>query len=271
MTYPLVTAVINGSADPADAGTSLNLAAAFSGRRRKVLLVDTADGQRRYSPRTECRMTAASGGSTGAGAALDSLLVDGPSGILVLPASSLVDNLGRIGAAEKLAIFSSIESLNDSVDVIIVNTRAETSNDLLFLDSAAHNIVVSSSTDPESLKRAVTLMQTIFTDYRETTFKALITEARSEEEGLDAFRGLSIMTAEAQLPVSLDYLGSVPVDEFIELASFMGRPVVELFPESASARAFLDIAAKISDLPPGGTCKGSMQFFWRHMLEAGRV
>jgi hypothetical protein len=68
------------------------------------------------------------------------------------------------------------------------------------------------------------------------------------------------------LNVSLDYLGAIPHDHASSWAVRQQKPLLELYPSTASASYFYQLARLILDLPGSVHPKGSLQFFWRHLF-----
>jgi flagellar biosynthesis protein FlhG len=72
------------------------------------------------------------------------------------------------------------------------------------------------------------------------------------------------------LGVGIDYLGSVPYDDYVHRAVQKQVPVVEQFPGSRAARAITRLAERIEQGSRGASVSGGVQFFLERMLAADR-
>ncbi len=84
-------------------------------------------------------------------------------------------------------------------------------------------------------------------------------------EAEESFRRLSMVT-ERFLNVSLDYLGCLPHDNAFSGAVRQQKPLLELYPSTAAASCFYQLARLILDLPGSTHPKGTIQFFWRRLF-----
>ena len=79
------------------------------------------------------------------------------------------------------------------------------------------------------------------------------------------YRKLSLV-AERFLHISINFLGSIPFDPRLAEAVCQQRPLVELYPQSKAAQAFLGLAHDLAEWPLPESPKGGLQFFWQSLL-----
>jgi flagellar biosynthesis protein FlhG len=72
------------------------------------------------------------------------------------------------------------------------------------------------------------------------------------------------------LGVGIDYLGSVPYDDYVHRAVQKQVPVVEQFPGSRAARASTRLAERIEQGSRVANVSGGVQFFLERLLAADR-
>jgi flagellar biosynthesis protein FlhG len=65
----------------------------------------------------------------------------------------------------------------------------------------------------------------------------------------------------------VDYLGFVPFDEKLPAAVKEQRPVLEIYPQALSSRAFVDIARALMEKPMPARAEGQVQFLWHHLFQ----
>ncbi len=197
---------------------------------------------------------------------LEEVLVRGPEGVLVLPASSGIEELTNINEFERLRLIDEFDSFEEDIDVLLIDTSGGISSNVTFFCMAAQDIVVVINPEPTSLTDAYALIKILYTKYQEREFRILVNCAGSSSEALDVFRRLHIVT-ERFLNLSLDYLGFIPLDGAVQRAVRAQKTVVISEPESISARCFKDLARKIGN-GSQHKLKGSIQFFLGNLFGA---
>jgi flagellar biosynthesis protein FlhG len=196
---------------------------------------------------------------------LRDVLVDGPHGIKILPASSGIQELTALDEFQRLKILEEFDAYADDFDVLLIDTAAGISENVAFFCVAAQQIILVTSPEPTSLTDAYALIKVLFTRYQEKEFHVLVNSARSPEEALQVFKRLS-MAAERFLSISLDYLGYIPYDDSVPKAVRSQRPFVDAYPQSFASKRICDVASKV--LQSKGKVKGTLQFFIGNLLSA---
>jgi flagellar biosynthesis protein FlhG len=108
-------------------------------------------------------------------------------------------------------------------------------------------------------------MKVLSTQHSERRFRLLVSMTRTPTDGRDVYRKLSLVS-ERYLHISIDFLGSIPYDPRLVEAVCQQRPLVELYPQSKAAQAFLSLAHDVADWPLPESPKGGLQFFWKSLL-----
>lgn len=199
---------------------------------------------------------------------LDEVVVDGPHGVKILPASSGVQELTALNEFQRLKLLELFDSYEDNLDLLLVDTAAGITENVAFFCVAAQETIIVTSPEPTALTDAYALIKVLFTRYQEKEFNILINSARSSDEALEMFRRLSI-AAERFLNISLDYLGYIPFDESVKKAVRSQRAFVDLYPGSLASKRICDIASRISS--SNNKVKGGLQFFIGNLLSAPSV
>ncbi|GMT47652.1 MAG: site-determining protein [bacterium] len=198
---------------------------------------------------------------------LEEVIVKGPEGVMVLPASSGIEELTRINEFERLRLLDEFDSFDEDVDVLLIDTSGGISSNVTFFCMAAQDIVVVITPEPTSLTDAYALIKLLYSKYQEREFKILVNCAGSSSEALEVFKRLHIVT-ERFLNIALDYLGFIPHDSAIPRAVRSQQTVVTSEPESLSAQGFNELAFKLgNDTKP--RLKGSIQFFLGNLFGVG--
>jgi flagellar biosynthesis protein FlhG len=195
---------------------------------------------------------------------LGEVIVEGPMGVKVLPASSGVQELTHLDAFQRMRLLEEFEAYEGDIDVLLIDTSAGISENVAFFCVASREIVIITSPEPTALTDAYALIKVLFTRYQEKEFRVLVNSARSAADALDVYRKLAV-AADRFLNVSLDYLGYLPFDKSVHDAVRAQKPFLEMFPDGPAARAIGELASRFAE-PPAEDAKGGLQFFMGNLF-----
>lgn len=195
---------------------------------------------------------------------LRDVLVEGPEGILILPASSGIEELTNLNEFQRLRLLDEFDALDIEIDFLLVDTSAGVSSNVTFFCIAVQEKIVVVTPEPTSLTDAYALIKVLNTKYDEKDFSVLVNNVRGPEEAISVFKSLQRAT-EKFLNLSLDYLGFIPADINIPRAVRNQKPVLVYNPECPSSKAFLDISKRINNYN-GIKTKSNVQLFFSSLL-----
>ncbi len=193
---------------------------------------------------------------------LSDIAMTGPGGIRILPASSGVQDLTHLTPPQQILLQQELDDLASSIDLLLIDTGAGISSNVLFFASAAHEILVVASPEPTSITDAYALMKVLSHRYHETHFRLLVNMARNQREGRDVFRKIGLV-ADRFLNISIDYIGCIPDDDYVPLSVCRQRPVIDLYPQAPASLAFQRLAGIVERWPVTRAPKGGVQFLWQ--------
>lgn len=199
---------------------------------------------------------------------LDTILTEGPEGIKILPAGSGVQRFTRLDALHKMRLMEALDAMNNDFDFVLIDTEAGISENVTYFSTAAQEILVVTTPEPTAITDAYALMKLLSNQYHEKHFSLIVNFIKSEDEALDVYRKLT-MVANRYLDISIDYLGSIPHDKMMVAAIRKQQVLVQLYPESKTAGAFQALARTVVQDSQTIAPKGSMQFFWKRLVEFG--
>jgi len=201
---------------------------------------------------------------------MQEILIKGPGGMKILPASSGVQELSDLNENQKMFLLNELDDMAGLVDFLIIDTSAGISSNVLYFNMAAEESIILITPEPTSMMDAYTLMKVLSTHYRKRRFMILVNSARSSLEAKEVFRKISRIVDRFSGDVSLDYLGFIPFDENLPKAVKQQRAVLDIFPNSKSSRSFFRIAKKIIEGPVRFQKNGNIQFFWRSLIQCNQ-
>jgi flagellar biosynthesis protein FlhG len=197
---------------------------------------------------------------------LADVIVEGPEGVLIIPASSGVQELAHLTNGQKLNLLSEFDTLNEDFDVFLIDTGAGISSNIIYFNIAAQERIVVATCDPSSIRAASALMEVILTQHGTRRFKLLVNMVDDEEEAISVFERLSDKVEPFGKDISLQYLGFIPKDDNFQRAAKEQCAVLQRYPESKSSRGFCDLAERLLARPGNGPSDGNIKFFWRKLM-----
>ena len=199
---------------------------------------------------------------------LEAILVEGPEGIRILPAGSGVQRFTRLDSEQKMQLLEALDGMHSEFDFVLIDTEAGISENVTYFNTAAQEILVVTTPEPTAITDAYALMKLLSNQFHEKHFNLIVNFIRNEEEALDVYRKLT-MVANRYLDIAIDYIGSIPRDKLMVEAIRRQQVLVQLFPECRTSQAFEALARTVLQEPHAAEPKGSIQFFWRRLLEVG--
>jgi len=260
-----VVAVTSGKGGVGKTNVTANLAVALAHLGRRVMVLDADLGLGNLDVLLGLTPKFSLADVLSGQRRLREVLVPGPGGITVLPAGSGFQNLTALSDHQIRELQSEMDELQEETDILLIDTGAGIGRNVTSFATMAQDIIVVAAPEPTSLTDAYALMKVLSTQYGERRFRLLVSMTRSATDGQDVYRKLSLV-AERFLHISINFLGSIPFDPRLAEAVCQQRPLVELYPQSKAAQAFLGLAHDLAEWPLPESPKGGLQFFWQSLL-----
>lgn len=264
---PKVIAVSSGKGGVGKTNFVVNIATYISALGKKVLVIDADLGLANIdvllgiAPKYNLRHVLMGQKR------LSEIIINGPSGILILPASSGVRELTNLNNFQKIQMLSEIESLDIPLDIILIDTGAGISDNVLFFCGSAQETIVIVTSEPTSLADAYALIKILAKDFGKECFKVLVNMTRSEKEAFSTFRKLAIVT-DKFLNLSIDYLGWLPYEPHVKDAIIAQKTFVSLYPNSPFTKRLYGLGEKLLEMTPKDS-EGGLQIFFKKALRIG--
>ena len=195
------------------------------------------------------------------------ILVKGPGGMSIMPASSGVLDLVDLNESQKIFLLNEIEFISESIDILLIDTGAGISSNVMYFNMAAQESIVIVTPEPTSITDAYALIKVLSTKFHKREFLILVNLVNDFLEAEEVFRKISRVADRFLDSLSIDFLGFIPVDKKLTLAVRHQRPVLEFFPKAPSSKRFMELAKTLSERPLRSHGVGSVQFFWKQLLQ----
>ena len=263
-----VVAVASGKGGVGKTNVSANLAIAFGRQGKRVWLLDADLGLANVdvlfglSPRLSLFDVLRADHS------LADVMLEGPAGVRIIPAASGVEELTALGAGDRLRLLGMMETLEPQPDVLLVDTAAGISPNVLFFAAAAADVLIVVTPEPTALTDAYALMKVLAARHRRQEFLVVVNMAAGSADAHSAFVRLA-RVAERFLHVRVEYQGWIPYDDAVASAVRAQLPVVLASPHAAASVAFAQLAQRLGGRPPAAPT-GGVQFFFQQLIGEAR-
>jgi flagellar biosynthesis protein FlhG len=262
-----VISVTSGKGGVGKSNIVVNLGLALAQRGLNVLLIDADLGLGNLdillglSPRFTLQDALASE------LKLAEVIVDGPGGLKILPASSGIAELAILDEFQKLFLLNEMDHYTEDVDVVLIDTGAGISPNVLFFNLGAQERILVVNNQPPAIADAYALIKILVSQYGETSFKLLVNGLAHHREAELVYRTLLRVTERfLGREITLDYLGLVPYDQALPKAVMRQQPVLALYPQSPASKSFVRLAQTLWETKPQPALDGNIKFFWRRLL-----
>lgn len=261
-----VIAVTGGKGGVGKSNVSVNLALSLAELGRRVVVMDADLGLANIDILLGISAARTIEDVLAGNCSLRDVLVDGPGGIKIVPASSGAARLANLGIQEHAGLISAFSEIGNELDVLIVDTAAGIAAGVMSFVQAAQEVLVVVTDEPTSITDAYAQIKVLNRDYGLFRFRVVANMVKTEQDGRLLFAKLTKVT-ERFLDVALQYVGSIPFDEFVKKAVQRQRAVCELYPRSKAALAFKALARKVDSWPLPSNPRGHLEFFIERLVQ----
>ncbi len=255
-----VIAITSGKGGVGKTNIAVNLAYALAGMNRKVMVMDADMGLANIdlvlglTPKYNLYHVLKGEKS------LKDIIVKGPRGITVLPASSGVEEMADLSKGYKLTLLDELNALEERPDFMLVDTAAGIAGNVTYFNLAAKEIVVVTSPETTSMTDAYALMKILFQSYARKRFRLIINMVKNQAEAMEVFNRLR-HAMEHFLSLQIELLGYVVYDDKFKEVIRRQKALTELYPLSPASKCLYGIAEKICNETPEEVEEGSLVFF----------
>ncbi len=175
------------------------------------------------------------------------VLCDGPKNIKFISGGSGVEELIKLDKDQVEKFVTNIALLDKLSDVILIDTGAGLSDNVMSFIMAADDVVLVTTPEPTSITDAYALIKMVSNRDKNKTIKVIVNRAESVNEANDILNKLSMVT-EKFLTIKLYSLGFILQDEMVIKAVKMQQPFSLSFPKTQASKYIKEISKKLIDV-----------------------
>ncbi len=264
---PRVIAVTSGKGGVGKTNLVSNLAVAFSKLGKKVLILDADLGLANIDIIFGLRPEFNIGHVLSGEKELPEIIVETKTGIRIIPAGSGLEDLTALTEGQKLHLLSEFEALEDLVDIVLIDTGAGISSNVIYFNLAADECIIVATHEPTSITDAYAMMKVMCNHHGARRYKLLVNMVKSEKEAKEVYLTLSQAVDRFLNNAVVEYLGYIPQDEKLKEAVLNRKTVMELYPNSPASKGIYNKAKNILKIPKPVDTSGNVKFFMRRFIE----
>lgn len=189
------------------------------------------------------------------------ILTEGPNGIKFISGGSGVEELIKLEKWQLDKFMEKMSQLDDIADIIIIDTGAGLSENVLSFVMAADEIILVTTPEPTSITDAYALIKMVSKMDKNKNMKIVVNRAEDNEEAGQILKKL-ILASEKFLSYKISALGYVLNDNSVTKAVKQQQPFIISYPKSVATRYIREIAGKLlksyetEEAAPAGGIKG---------------
>jgi len=172
---------------------------------------------------------------------LTEIMVQGPKGMRIIPASSGLQRLSELSLAQRNMLVESFANLDSDTDYLIIDTAAGISRNVIHFLLSAHDVIVVGAPEPTAIVDAYAVIKIILNEDPDKRIHVLINSVECSEDAHDVFRQINSVVKRF-LNRDVSYLGHVEKDPHLPQAVRSQVLVTHRFPNAPSSRCFRELA-----------------------------
>ncbi len=248
---PITIAVTSGKGGVGKTNVVVNLAVSLARLHHRVVVLDADFGLGNVDVLLGLAPQYHIGHVLTGERSLQDVMVPGPLGIQIIPASSGLRELAALTGRQRRRLSEAVEQLCGGFDFLLVDTAAGISDNVIEMVRGSHLALVVTSVDPTAVVDAYAMVKLLTRSDARLELGVLVNDARDSDDAQLVHTQLEI-AATRFLQRRIAYYGHIAHDPALRDAVLVQRPVVDHEPQAPSSRCFRSLACRLSSMSQGG-------------------
>lgn len=194
---------------------------------------------------------------------LTEIMVQGPRGIQIIPASSGLQRMSELTLSQRNRLIEGFTGLDTQTDYILIDTAAGISRNVIHFLLSAHEVIVISAPEPTAIVDAYAMVKIILAEDGKKKIQVLVNPVERAQDAHAVFCQINSVVKRF-LNREIDYLGHIERDAHVSKAVRSQMVVTQRYPSAPASRCFRDLARRIAhEENPAGFPEGMV---WEKLL-----
>jgi len=246
-----IVAVASGKGGVGKTSFTINFALALAQKGQRVAVLDADLGMANVNVALGMAVRASLHEVVRGERTMSEVMVEGPEGIQVIPGGSGVQELADLGEEGRAHLLAGLEELAHHADVLVVDTAAGISRNVLAFACAADTVVVVTVPEPPAIADAYGVIKALLHSKPGADVRLVVNRTMGPFEGKAVFEKLDLVV-QRFLGARLRLFGQIPDDEVVPGSIRLQRPFLLAEPGAPSSRAVRRLAAEFLGESAGG-------------------
>ena len=260
---PRILAVTSGKGGVGKTNVVANLSASLSELGKKTVVLDADFGLANVDVLLGLTPRYHLGHVLFGNKTLNEIMVQGPCGIRVIPASSGLQRMSELTPAQRNRLVECFAGLDSDTDYLVIDTAAGISRNVVHFLLSAQEVIVVSAPEPTAIVDAYAVIKTVLAEDPEKKIQILINSAEKAGEAHDVFCQINSVVKRF-LNREINYLGHIEWDSCVPQAVRSQILVTQRYPDCPASRCFRDLAQRILQQQETGSFSDDL--VWEELL-----
>lgn len=197
---------------------------------------------------------------------LNQIIVNGPGEVKILPASSGIQEMAQLKQSIKDKITDDLIHISKDLDILLIDTAAGISSNVIHFNLSAEEILVVATPDPTSITDAYALMKVLSVKYGKNQFKLIVNMVKNDKEAENVFQKINGV-CKRFLKINVQYFGYILEDRNVKNSVREQKITSEIYPYSDAAFCYKKIAADIYRTKSTGNANFKISDLWEELTD----
>lgn len=195
------------------------------------------------------------------------ILTTGPQGLQIIAGGSGMQELANLRRWQVEQFISKLEQLEGMADILIIDTAAGLSRNVMSFLLAADEVIVITTPEPTAITDAYGLVKAMTSKKKQVVVHLVVNKVENAQEA-DITASKFLIVAEKFLKLNIGHLGFILDDPHVSKSVKLQEPFMLKFPKTSASECVQRIAAQLINQnyspEPGGVKAffGKIMKFW---------
>ncbi len=247
---PKIVAVTSGKGGVGKTNVVANLSVSLSELGKKIVVLDADFGLANIDVLLGLTPRYHLGHVLFGNKTLTEIMIQGPKGIRIIPASSGLQRMSELTLAQRNQLVENFTNLDSETDFFIIDTAAGISRNVIHFLLSAQDVIVVSAPEPTAIVDAYAVIKIILAEDQNKKIQVIINSVEHAEDAHEVFCQINSVVRRF-LNREIEYLGHIERDSHIPQAVRSQMLVTHRFPNAPSSRCFRELARRITQKENG--------------------